>query len=109
MRTHQEIDQRSLALARMIVSIIDAQDDQQGLQQARAVCARWLAEQDSPAIREWHTLLQNPWPIVRERYTDPSEKGCHLRQNSPFCGILSPRQRWDFLKEWKATHEQSAA
>ena len=107
MKTHQDIDRRSLALARRLVSIIEAQADQEGLQKVRQVCARWLREQDTGPVREWHHLLQQPWPVIRARYTDPGEDGCRLRQNSPFCGLLTPRERWAFFRNWKPDREQN--
>jgi len=109
MKTHQDIDQRSLDLARKIVAIIEGQCDRQGLAQARNVCERWIRVQDSPPVREWHLLLQQPWFVIRERYTDPGEEGRRLRQNSPFCGILDPRERWDFFRRWEHDHEPGAA
>jgi hypothetical protein len=32
---------------------------------------------------------------------DPSERGVQLRQNSPFCGILTAQERWAFYRKRK--------
>jgi len=40
MKTHEEIDQRSLALAHAVAAEIDRDPERQGLQKARKICAR---------------------------------------------------------------------
>ena len=34
---------------------------------------------------------------------DESEEGQRLRQSSPFCGILTPRERWAIYREHRET------
>lgn len=109
MKTHQEIDQRSLDLAKEIVKRIDGQPNHEGLDRARAVCARWRKESDASYLREWEAILKKPWTEIRALYTDPGESGQQLRQNSPFCGILTPRERWTWLKQWEIDHESKSA
>lgn len=98
MKTHQAIDRRSLEMARRIVAKIDADPQQSGFAHAREVCARWVAQGNIPA-REWMLLLQRSWPEVRAILLDPSEEGQRLRQNDPFCGILTPAERWTIYRE----------
>jgi hypothetical protein len=93
MRTHQQIDQRSLEMARAIVAKIDGDPHRDGLQHAKDVCRRWVEKGNIPA-REWLPLLEQSWEHVREILLDESEEGRRLRQNDPFCGILTPRERW---------------
>jgi len=100
MRTHQEIDQRSLALARRIVDRLDAGSWSGGVERARLVNRRWRAIQDSGVHRAWAALLEQPWPAIRAALLDPSEAGVQLRQNNPFCGILSPQERWAVYREF---------
>jgi len=107
MKTHQEIDRRSLVLAGRIVSLIDADPDRKGLLKARGVCERWYRENPVPAIGEWMKILQNDWSAVRIVLLDDSEEGRRLRQSNPFCGILSPRERWAIYREF--SHEPNAA
>ncbi len=107
MKTHQEIDRRSLALAKRIVSLIDVDPDCKGLLKARDVCSRWYKENPVPAIEEWMRILQNEWSVVRMILLDDSEEGRRLRQSSPFCGILSPRDRWTIYREF--SHEPESA
>ncbi len=101
MRTHQDIDRRSLELARAIVAIIDADPERRGLAHAREVCRRWLASQPSPAVEEWGRLLSREWPDIRALLLDEGDEGQRLRQNDPFCGILTPQQRWAIYRKFR--------
>jgi hypothetical protein len=44
-------------------------------------------------------ILQGSWPEIRSVLLDESEEGKRLRQNSPFCGILTPVERWAIYRE----------
>lgn len=104
MRTHQEIDERSLAMARAIVQKIDTDSERRGFAKARSVCERWAKKGDIPGVDEWLRILKRPWSEVRAVLLDESEEGKQLRQNSPFCGILTPRERWAIYREYRS-HE----
>jgi len=101
MKSHAVIDARGLRLAREIAARIDADPARAGLVRARQVCARWRAA-GVPGAAEWQSLLEEEWANVRRRLLSDDEDGCRLRQNSPFCGILSPRERWKIFKEFPA-------
>lgn len=101
MKTHEAIDQRSLAMARRIVEKIDV--DPRGLDHARDVCTRWVERGNIPA-REWLTILERPWPEIRRILLSDSEESRRLRQSDPFCGILTPHERWEIYRE-AAQHE----
>ncbi|OGJ89837.1 MAG: hypothetical protein A2268_00545 [Candidatus Raymondbacteria bacterium RifOxyA12_full_50_37] len=100
MRTHQEINERSRALAAAVVQRIDMDADRAGLEHARTVCRRWLESHSEGCVREWCSILQNPWAKIRSILLDQSEEGNRLRQNSPFCGILTPRERWEIYRRF---------
>ncbi|MBI4556070.1 MAG: hypothetical protein HY706_00675 [Candidatus Hydrogenedentes bacterium] len=100
MRTHQRIDERSLALARAIVAKIDNDPERAGLRRARENGARWFRENPMPALAEWQAILQRDWDEVRQVLLDPSEDGRRLRQSNPFCGVLEPRERWDIYRRF---------
>jgi hypothetical protein len=106
-RTHQQIDLRSLELARAVVARIDSDPERLGLERARETCARWLRTAPSPAIEEWSRLLSRDWAEVRLQLLDESEEGQRLRQSSPFTGILEPSKRWVILRRFR--EESSAA
>jgi hypothetical protein len=103
-RTHQQIDQRSLAMARSIVAKIDRDPAKSGLAKARATCQRWLEQRPLPAFREWLEILGRPWEEIRAVLLDESEMGQRLRQSDPFCGILSPQERWAIYQAYRETN-----
>jgi hypothetical protein len=107
MRTHSQIERRSLALAREIVALIDADPAHKGLLKARGICARWYRENPAPAIKEWLQLLEGDWRTIRGVLLDESENGARLRQSNPFCGILSSQARWAIYR--RSSHEPKAA
>lgn len=107
MKSHRDIDQRSLALARAVVEIIDRDTERMGLRKARETCMRWFRGNPAPAISEWLRILKQPWEEVRTVLLDESEQGQRLRQSSPFCGILSPGIRWEIYRRF--AHESKAA
>ncbi len=97
-KTHDAIDRRSLTMARRIVAKIDDDPVRRGLEHAREVCARWVQRGNLPAV-EWMGILQRPWPEIRSILLDESEEGKRLRQNDPFCGVLTPVERWEIYRE----------
>ncbi len=107
MKTHEDIDQRSLELSRKIVAHIDADPERKGLQKARLNCELWMVDHPTPALREWQSILSLDWIRVRAILLDDGHEGRRLRQSSPFCGILSPRERWDIYRRFH--HEPNAA
>ena len=108
MRTHDDIDRRSLDLARAVVAAVDADPARRGLTRARATCERWRREiNDTAAIREWAAILAQPWETVRSVLLDESEEGRRLRQNNPFAGVLPPRVRWGIYRRHR--HDPHAA
>jgi len=106
-RTHEEIDRRSLELARAVVERIDADPERSGLVRARENCARWLRTAPAPAIGEWARILEADWSVIRTVLLDEGAEGRRLRQSSPFTGILSPAERAEILRRHR--HEPSAA
>ncbi|MEW6754483.1 MAG: hypothetical protein AB1505_26405 [Candidatus Latescibacterota bacterium] len=101
MKTHQQIDARSLALARAVVARIDADPRHEGLEKARHVCRRWAAGRPEACHREWLEILERPWSEVRELLLEDSETGRRRRQSSPFCGILTPAERWGIYRDFQ--------
>jgi hypothetical protein len=106
-RTHQAIDRRSLALARAVVARIDSDHTRGGLELARETCARWHRDHPSPASAEWLEILKGDWQQVRSVLLDAGAEGQRLRQSSPFCGVLTPVERWAIYQQF--ADEQKAA
>ncbi len=103
MKTHQGIEERSLAMARAIVAKIDADPSRAGLAKARAVCERWFQKRSERATAEWLAILTRPWEEIRLVLLDESEEGRRLRQSDPFCGILTPGERWEIYRRFRET------
>jgi hypothetical protein len=103
MRTHEQIDQRSLAMAKAIVAKIDRDPTRAGLAKAEATCRRWLEKRPLPVFHEWLEILRRPWAEIRALLLDESELGRRLRQSDPFCGILTPEERWEIYRTCRET------
>jgi hypothetical protein len=104
-RTHQQIDRRSLEMVRRIVAKIDADPERRGFDHAKSVCERWIARGDVSA-RDWRTILQQPWEEVRPILLQENDGSQRLRQTDPFCGILTPQERWEIYREAQADAAQ---
>ncbi|MCP4753011.1 MAG: hypothetical protein GY866_19155 [Proteobacteria bacterium] len=99
MKTHQDIDKRSLLLAKAIVSKIESDPRSEGRNKAIENCERRCKANPSPAVLEWLEILQSPWSNVKKALLDESGEGKRLRQSNPFCGILTPQERWQIYKK----------
>ncbi len=104
LRTHDWIDERSLALDRAIAQLVRAQPDL--LQRAKTILRRWIQQRQPsvPAVLlEWREILDH-WPLeqILELLTSGDERPRRLRQSSPFCGILSPSERMAVFKEYES-------
>jgi hypothetical protein len=102
--SHQLIDERSLELHRAIVERLRANPEL--VDHARRNLHRWLSR---PALskgfercyREWLELLDiYSFEDLISLLTEDSERAKRLRQNSPFTGILSPREVWEIKRRF---------
>src|SRR5438067_1351101 len=104
MRSHEWIDERSLALDRLIAEKIS--NEAALLEKARATLARWI-QQRNPVIPssliEWRDCLaQSSFGEILNLLTGTDERARRLRQSSPFCGILSSEERLAIFKQYEA-------
>jgi hypothetical protein len=100
-KSHSSIDERGLRLAMAIVEKLEQNGIADGLQKARKVNAHWRAMSSSTLHDEWANILRGSWDTVRQALLDESETGDELRQNNPFCGILSNQERWAIFEEFR--------
>ena len=92
MRSHQWIDQRSLALHEAVAAKLEA--DPQLLDVARRNLERWLQQNPALALREWRRILDStPLADVVALLRSSSEEATRLRQSSPFAGLLTTEER----------------
>lgn len=101
MRTHQEIDARSLAMHRLVAAKI--RRDPSLFEKARANLARWrvtACPSTLPYFVEWQRLMDVGMEVCLQFATEDSERATAMRQASPFAGILTNEERLAFLREW---------
>jgi hypothetical protein len=91
-RSHQWIDQRSLALHEAVAAKLEAHP--QLLDVARRNLERWLQRNPATALREWRRILDSmPLPEVVALLRSSNEEAARLRQSSPFAGLLTTEER----------------
>lgn len=106
MRTHQEIDERSLALHRLVAERV--MRDPALLEKARKTVVRWrgtVSIASQPYLEEWERLIDQGVEACLVMAVEDSQKAAALRQSSPFAGVLTNRERFAFLKSWQREHE----
>ena len=91
---HTDIDERSMVFAKRISAKIDK--DRSLLKMATDNITRWQG--DSMYEREWMNLINQSWDVIKFEYLQPTERGKELRQNSPFAGILSEKERMGIIR-----------
>lgn len=94
---HELRDRVSMELARRIASGLA--DHPEWIELARGNLRRWRARNaDAPGLvrcyDEWLDLLERPATEVAKLLVEESDRGQWLRQNSPFAGVLTPREVW---------------
>jgi hypothetical protein len=91
-RSHQWIEQRSLALHEAVAAKLEAHP--QLLDVARRNLERWLQQNPATALREWRRILDStPVADVVALLRSSSEEAARLRQSSPFAGLLTTEER----------------
>ena len=97
MRSHDWLDQRSLALHEAVAAKIEARPEL--VDMARANLARWLSTHPVAALLEWQRLLdESPLPQLLALLRSPGERPARLRQSSPFAGLLTSEERLSILR-----------
>ena len=98
-RSHEWIDQRSLALHEAVAAKLEA--DPTLLNVARVNLHRWLSTSARPALIEWRQVLDAmPLPQLVALLRSTSEHATRMRQSSPFAGLLTPEERQSILDRY---------
>lgn len=92
MNTHDDIDIRIHKMIEACVGKIDK--DASLLALVRSNISRIP---DARVRAHWVSLLNMPWPALRELLLDRSPDGNQLRQNAPLAGILNESERWSYF------------
>lgn len=108
--THQAIDDRSLALHRLVAAKL--RRNPKLLQKPRTVLARWRrnsCSRSDPYLAAWEEVLQRGLEATLELALSDSELGRAMRQSSPLCGVLQEDERAGFLRDWTNGNAARAA
>ena len=109
MKSHRQIDERSLAFGRAIADRLTGHPEL--VTRARATLVRWLGTCSPgarPALEEWLAALDGPREGVVALLTGADERAVRLRQSNPFAGVLSPQERTAILRRFES-HDAASA
>jgi hypothetical protein len=110
MKTHQEIDQRSLALHRLALEKF--RDNPQLFVQAKERLQRWMGSCSPDLLNdlsEWQRLMDLGESVCLAVALENSQYASALRQSSPLCFFMSHQERFRFLKTWRAEPSDASA
>jgi hypothetical protein len=104
---HETIDQRSLAMAKIIAARITENPDLLDL--ANENLDRWLAEcapNSRPALLEWKSILESGVAAAVSTLRAEDERSVRLRQSSPFAGeeFITRAERTDLILRFAKCH-----
>ena len=93
---HRRAELRSLAYHRAVARRLNSRL----IAEARSRLVRWERERhiDPGYAAEWQRVLSWPVPRIRRFISQDSQRARDLRQNSPFAGVLSEREREKILE-----------
>ena len=100
-RSHQWIDERSLALHTAVAAKLEARPEL--LEVARQNLRQWLKTRPVAALLEWQDVLDRAsLSDVIGILRSASDDAARLRQSSPFAGVLSPDERLSILQTYES-------
>jgi hypothetical protein len=105
MKTHQEIDARSLAMHRLAVRKLREEPERFECIKENLRC--WRPETSLralPYLEAWEALARQGMEACLVLAVEESERADAMRQSSPFAGVLTDHERFAFLREWKEKH-----
>jgi hypothetical protein len=98
---HIAIEERSIVLHRVIAGRI--KENPALLEVVRKNIQHWILNSgERDYWKEWEKLLEGPLEDLLTFMVSPEEKARWLRQSSPFCGILTPQERWKIYESFAA-------
>lgn len=105
MRSHQELDQRSLELHQFVAQKLRRQPEL--FDRVRTNITRRQMTTSAHGRRyllEWEKLAGEGLERCLAVATEDSDRAAALRQASPFAGVLTPQERMTFLRQWRRIH-----
>lgn len=103
---HERVDRRSLALHRAIAAKLLAR--QELIAKAHDNIKRWLPASGGsrPYLEAWREILAKPVEEIARMIVEEGERMTAMRQNSPFAGVLTPRERWAVYREFRSNGDE---
>lgn len=94
---HSTAERRALAYHRAVAKRLRRKD----VNDARQLLRAWVKDGriDRRYADTWDSLLAHPMPVIRQALGDDTQRMRDLRQNSPFAGQLSERERARIMSE----------
>jgi hypothetical protein len=98
-RGHRTAELRSIALHGLVAERIE--HDPAVLEGARARVERWLETGEVHPLwaARWRELLDRPRDELLDALVADTEEMRDLRQVTPFAGVVSPRERWQVVRD----------
>lgn len=99
---HKTIDKRSLELHRMVVRKMKKNPDRV-IHAALENISRWQKIPDIPEnlLLKWKNILMNKkCREIKKLLLSRSDESQQLRQSTPFCGILSEKERMKIFRKY---------
>lgn len=105
---HEKLNRRSLELHYLIADKIRKEPCL--IEEAKATIEKWLntvSPHSKPYLVEWKKILNSSTEQCLAFMTENSEHADSLRQSSPFAGILTNKERFEFLNKWRSSNEEA--
>ena len=99
---HRDIDRRSLDMHKLVAQKIRLQPEL--FDRVKSLIERRLASigpNERPYWMAWRVLTEQDMEAALRVAEDASVRSAAMRQASPFSGILSHKERFVFLKNWR--------
>ena len=110
MPSHEELDARSLALHRLVVRKIRREPEL--FENVLATLTRWqssVSPSARPYLTAWARAAREDVEGCLELAVEDSEHATAMRQSSPFCAVLTHKERFEFLTSWKQGNSKSVS
>lgn len=105
MKDHRLIDQRSLAMHQCVVEKI--RQDPALFGRVCNTLSRWrstVSPASQPYLEAWQRAVDQGMEACLALAVEDSPRATALRQSSPFAGLLTPAERFGFLRSWNRDH-----
>ncbi|MDZ7676926.1 MAG: hypothetical protein U5K29_00035 [Acidimicrobiales bacterium] len=100
----------SLALGRLTAAEV-LRDPEAALDRARRRLQHQLEDPVTPRasrrwLTEWKMVIERPLVDIVAVLLDPSQRGCEMRQHTPFAGLLSDQERLDVIRSLRECRDE---